>query len=245
MIVRLAGLVLAMLGIVAASSAAAHPMPNSVVYLDFGSSQTGLEMILPSNELTFGFGEDLAHPSGDARAQDARLRAYLTTHFGARARDARPWSIEIATIARVAGAGHVDVVVRGRLVPPDGASTRDFILHDDAINHEVMSHVILVFARSDYPAGKLSEDAVLIGALQNPVTDMRIERHSGNSGTFAPAFLLGMWHIAGGWDHLLFLMALLLPAPLVARRGRWSERRSVHRAVRHLALIVSAFTLGH
>ena len=36
-------------------------------------------------------------------------------------------------------------------------------------------------------------------------------------------FQLGMRHIAEGTDHLLFLLALLLPAPLLAVRGRWAS----------------------
>lgn len=42
-------------------------------------------------------------------------------------------------------------------------------------------------------------------------------------------FLLGIEHILGGWDHLLFLLALLLPG-----RGFWQ-----------IAKIITAFTLGH
>ena len=36
-------------------------------------------------------------------------------------------------------------------------------------------------------------------------------------------FRLGMRHIAEGTDHLLFLIALLLPAPLLASRSHWAE----------------------
>jgi hypothetical protein len=35
-------------------------------------------------------------------------------------------------------------------------------------------------------------------------------------------FRLGMRHIAEGTDHLLFLIALLLPAPLLSIRHRWA-----------------------
>jgi hypothetical protein len=41
------------------------------------------------------------------------------------------------------------------------------------------------------------------------------------------------------------VLALLLPAPVLALNGRWGARRSLAATLRQLALLVSAFTLGH
>ena len=62
---------------------------------------------------------------------------------------------------------------------------------------------------------------------------------------FAGAFRLGVRHIAGGTDHLLFLLTLLLPAPLLAFAGRWNGRATVRRSLTQILRIVTAFTLGH
>lgn len=62
---------------------------------------------------------------------------------------------------------------------------------------------------------------------------------------FASMFRLGMHHIAEGADHLLFLLALLLPAPLLARRGRWSGCAGVRDSLLRIVGVVTAFTLGH
>ncbi len=62
---------------------------------------------------------------------------------------------------------------------------------------------------------------------------------------FGAAFRLGARHIAEGTDHLLFLLTLLLPAPLLAWAGRWSGRASIRRSLTHMLGIVTAFTLGH
>lgn len=59
------------------------------------------------------------------------------------------------------------------------------------------------------------------------------------------AFWLGVHHILEGYDHLLFLIALMLPAPLIARNGKWSQVRTTAGAIAHIAIIVTAFTLGH
>ena len=58
-------------------------------------------------------------------------------------------------------------------------------------------------------------------------------------------FHLGMRHIAEGTDHLLFLLVLLLPAPLCAVEGRWTAVQSVRNSMLHIVGIVSAFTIGH
>jgi len=62
---------------------------------------------------------------------------------------------------------------------------------------------------------------------------------------FAGAFHLGLRHIAEGTDHLLFLIALLLPAPLLACGSRWGPCATVRRSLLQILRIVTAFTLGH
>jgi hypothetical protein len=58
-------------------------------------------------------------------------------------------------------------------------------------------------------------------------------------------FQLGMRHIAEGADHLLFLFALLLPAPLVASGSRWGQPVDLRRSCWNVLCIVTAFTAGH
>jgi hypothetical protein len=58
-------------------------------------------------------------------------------------------------------------------------------------------------------------------------------------------FRLGMRHIAEGTDHLLFLLVLLLPAPLLAAGSRWAAPVSVRQSLLHIIGIVTAFTVGH
>lgn len=62
---------------------------------------------------------------------------------------------------------------------------------------------------------------------------------------FTGAFRLGVHHIAQGTDHLMFLLALLLPAPLLACGYRWGQSATVAGSLSHILGIVTAFTLGH
>jgi HupE / UreJ protein len=62
---------------------------------------------------------------------------------------------------------------------------------------------------------------------------------------FLSMFKLGMHHIAEGTDHLLFLLALLLPAALLPGAKRWTSAAPVRASLAQIVKIVTAFTLGH
>jgi HupE / UreJ protein len=62
---------------------------------------------------------------------------------------------------------------------------------------------------------------------------------------FGNIFRLGMRHIAEGTDHLLFLLALLLPAPLLALSSRWAGFAGARHSLLQILRVVTAFTVGH
>ena len=55
----------------------------------------------------------------------------------------------------------------------------------------------------------------------------------------------GAWHIWIGFDHILFLVSLLLPAVLVRRNGKWQAASDFNAAFWDVAKIVTAFTVAH
>jgi hypothetical protein len=55
----------------------------------------------------------------------------------------------------------------------------------------------------------------------------------------------GIWHIWVGYDHILFLLSLLLPAVLVYRDGQWRPVGTVAEAFWDVLKIVTAFTIAH
>ena len=55
----------------------------------------------------------------------------------------------------------------------------------------------------------------------------------------------GIWHIWLGFDHVLFLLALLLPAVLVRVDDRWQAAGSFSSVCWSVVSIVTAFTLAH
>lgn len=61
---------------------------------------------------------------------------------------------------------------------------------------------------------------------------------------FADYFVEGVWHIWIGFDHILFLLSLLLPAVL-AWQARWVPVASFREAFADVLKIVTAFTVAH
>lgn len=55
----------------------------------------------------------------------------------------------------------------------------------------------------------------------------------------------GIWHIWIGFDHILFLIALLLPAAVIRTRKCWQVTENMKTAVYGVIKIVTAFTIAH
>ncbi|SMB99957.1 hypothetical protein SAMN00120144_3210 [Hymenobacter roseosalivarius DSM 11622] len=118
--------------------------------------------------------------------------------------------------------------------------------------HQVVTHKILVSVRQDWARGQVAGappaqvGVIELDIVNNRVLPLLVNLAAGSVWTgFWAMIALGIQHIAQGTDHLLFLLVLLLPAPLLAARGRWGAFGGVRYSLKRLLLIVTAFTLGH
>lgn len=55
----------------------------------------------------------------------------------------------------------------------------------------------------------------------------------------------GVWHIWIGFDHILFLVTLLLPAVLIHRHSTWQHVQRWQPVLRDMLAIVTTFTIAH
>ena len=132
------------------------------------------------------------------------------------------------------------------MTPPAGAPVDRLIFHYDVIFHHLITHTAVVTLASDWHNGVLGEEPVLLGTMRDTNALIAIDRSGGSwFQGFAAMFRLGARHIALGTDHLLFLLALILPAPLIAAGGRWCGYVGGKTALRRIVKVVTAFTLGH
>jgi HupE / UreJ protein len=62
---------------------------------------------------------------------------------------------------------------------------------------------------------------------------------------FGAYFVEGVWHIWIGFDHILFLVSLLLPAVLVWQARAWQPAARFRQAFVDVLKVVTAFTVAH
>jgi hypothetical protein len=221
-------------------------MPNSAVVLRIHRTKINVELTLPISELAMGWDKPLPLDAGQTvRQYGEALTDYVRAHIRASAPDGRPWSVTVHGLIPV-DEQSPEVMVALTMTPPPGAPVDRLTLHYDVIFHRLITHTAVVTLVSDWGNGVLGEEPVLLGTMRDTNDVLAIDRSGGSwFQGFAAMFRLGTRHIAEGTDHLLFLLALILPAPLVAAGGRWSGYAGAKTAFRRIIKVVTAFTLGH
>ena len=259
---RLSGwlLILIMIGLAAGrlESAFAHPMPNSVVLLNVHANRIDAELQIPLVELQSAWGHAVNDSSAGLVARlGPQLRAYLKTHIRPQSPSGHFWNVSIGELTVHESQNPINGVYREltaqvQMVPPSGEAVRQFTFYYDVVLHQVMTHKILVSVRQDWERGQLAEaEPVQVGMISldivnNRILPLPVSIASGTNWTgFMAMVKLGTQHIAEGTDHLLFLLVLLLPAPLLVAGHRWSQFGGIRYSLKRLLLIVTSFTVGH
>ena len=229
-----------------AALAGAHPMPESLVWIDTTTDGMRLTAQLPLNRLEFSFGKTLTdHPDTVLQRHGDALAAYLLVHVGARS-DGKGWQVLRPTLQVIGKRGSEELQASFFLRAPPGADPRTPELLYDAITHEVRTHRVQVFLRNDWDNGFTGEAPLLLGELNHEHNTLIVPLGPQQEGaSFLSVFTAGVQHIAEGTDHLLFLLLLLLVAPLAAGAGRWSAQRPLRDTLRHTTFVITAFTIGH
>jgi hypothetical protein len=235
----------ALLLALAAGAAAAHKPSDS--YLTLEVKPAGIEgrWDIALRDLDFALVLDADGNGeitwGEVRARHAEIAAYATTRLKVQADD-KPCAIEV-------GAQQVDshtdgaysvlplaLRCEGEVASSAQALSIDYTLFADLDpQHRGLLNLV---ARS------ASRSAVLGGAQAEQRFELgRIDRWR----QFLDYVREGVWHIWIGLDHILFLLALLLPSVLVwqAMHGRWQAVPRFKPAFVDVVKVVTAFTLAH
>jgi hydrogenase/urease accessory protein HupE len=217
---RLIRLLLAAAFALCARVADAHPAPFS--YLDFHFDSSGVTGSLvvhdldAAHDLNITAADTLLDPAVAARARDA-LVALLSPRL-ALLFDGRPVTIEWGAIEVVPDRQSVRLAFSVAGAPPARMNMQAYLFPYDPI-HQTFVNI--------YENGALKHQAILDAGHQS------LEYYAGTTqgrlAVIRTFVLSGIQHIMIGPDHILFLIGLLLLGGSFAR----------------LALIVTAFTIGH
>lgn len=222
------------------TQASAHPLSTTAVLLDIESDHVDAHVQLPLDQLSDALDEKLTATKALQPATLARLRSYVSDHLSATDADKRSWMTDVSggTVEQIDG---VDHLVLDATLTPSAGTVGDFDLHYDAIIESLQSHRVFVSARD----GDTGSYATLVMLSWQRTSVPVASVHQSQATGFTSAVGLGIDHIRGGSDHLLFLIMLLLPAPLLARGRRWVRRDDLGRASWRVVHVVSAFAVGH
>lgn len=228
------------------SLARAHPMPESLVWIDTTPAGLQITAQLPLSRLGFVFGQDAFGQQTVLARDGAALSSYLLQHIGVRS-GAASWQVLAPRLA-ITGSGpaaELEAVFDVRAPPGEAGRARRPELVYDIINHEVRTHRALVFLRNDWQGGFAGQAPLLLGELRYGHNTVPIVLAQSIGSSVVRLFVEGVNHIAEGTDHLVFLLMLVLAAPLLAEGRRWAGLRPRGDALRHIAWVITAFTAGH
>ena len=260
----LLGLALLVLALfVLARPASAHVVPTSSIQLAVSDTKVVASVDIPLADLESASGIDLGNDTqAEVDAHAEQIETYLLAHFTPTTDDGAAWTVTGGGGLSVMPAG--DAATTGRyqqlsttftLSPPTGEDSapdvRSFNLGYDAVVDKIATHTVIVTissdAASDDFSGAYEVGTVRRSTVTNAVQGLHVQLGSGTgTGTaLRDMATLGMQHIREGTDHQLFLLTLLLPAPLLVRRRHWATAAGGRRALRRIATVTLSFTLGH
>jgi hypothetical protein len=235
----------------------AHPMPNTEILVSVDGRGATFEIAVPAPELRLALPREWSRDA-DLLAEPRRsmLLRYFSDHFALRSDDGRVAAHRIESITRWRASdpdvGEYEEILLRIVVPAgDGFDPRAFALHYDAVIHQVPNHFALV--RVDRRAGAVGDGgpqvdlhAIRYDFARDITPGLRVAiAPAGKADVIRDLVALGFRHVISGVDHLLFLITLLVVAPLRQLGGRWSLFQGWRYTTRRFFAISIAFTAGH
>jgi hypothetical protein len=218
------------------SSASAHSLDSSTIAMRLSQTSADATVSVALETLDEALGTDYA-TTADVDQYADEVIAYLDEHLTVTGTDGTTWTETYTNPVRESVEGIASFSVDVAL-DTAGTDPSSFTIAYDAIVVADPAHTAVVVLTD--ATGEISTAGVLT-ATDGTLT---IGDTAGTGITDMIGY--GFRHVLQGADHLLFLITLLLVAPLVVTAGRWQRReRGGVPAFRKVVQVVTAFTVGH
>ena len=235
----------------------AHPMPNSVLAFSVNDKNIVCNLQLPLKELQFAVGFDVTNNTENLFKNHYKtIETYIQNHFYIQGESEKKWQMTVAemqleTTSESDMEMHQKIICKIIFKPDPKDNSRQFAIFYDGIMHQLVTHKAIVSIKQDWQNGIVGHQNSEIGLIAvdlstNTVKPFVVNLRSGSNWTgFQAMFWLGIDHIAEGIDHLMFLLLLLLPAPLLVVSHKWSIAQGWKNSFIKIIKIVTGFTIGH
>jgi hypothetical protein len=235
-----------LVSVLSARPAAAHAPRQGYMFLRLHSDSTivRLELHVPDLERALALGWDpVARPSREqVLAKLDIIRAYAESHFALGTASAPVAAAYRSFDFRAAENGEFLLLEYfvGAALPPQVPITLTPFFEIDAL------HRNLVVVEHDWKSGTFDNESNVSLILSPRESTQTLDLTSSSLWRgFLALVRLGVWHIWIGLDHILFLVALILPSVLRREDGRWKPAPSFGGAFLKILAIVTCFTVAH
>ncbi|MDH3959202.1 MAG: HupE/UreJ family protein, partial [Actinomycetota bacterium] len=240
---------LLVLGQVAA--AFGHSGNESYVYLDVYDTSVEGRVEYPVNDLNEVLGTQFPKNADRAlvAAEENRelLHEYSEEHLAMSGQDGAEWPIVFGDLETLGAPGGAYIIVNFEVDREFTDVPRSFTVAYDGIIHAKPERDALLIIGTDWGSGTFNNEAseLLRFTSDQTVRTVDLGATSFWSG-FTGVILLGAEHIRIGSDHILFILALLLPSVLVfSKLAGWQPAASFGSGLWRVLKIVTMFTVAH
>ena len=243
---RLRTTVLGLLLLFTAQAAQAHKPSDSYLTITSGESQLQAQWDISLKDLETLVGLDTNHNGeitwGELKAQRDAVAAHALAHLAIKANGKTcPGALQKLRVDHHSDGAYAVLDITFAC-PGD---TTQFELDYSLLFERDPTHRGLVQFRNAKAGNAESSAFFVIKPGQPPIIIGEADDTRSAWQTLQVFVVEGVWHIWQGFDHLLFLLTLLLPAVLVRVNRGWQPVASFRPAFFDIFKIVTAFTVAH
>ncbi len=224
-----------------AGTALAHKSSDSYLTVQAQGDQVSVQWDIALRDIQFAIGLDANGDDqitwGELQQKQRELQAWASSRLSLQRGGACTFKPQALQVDEHTDGGYAVLAWSGRCPQQHGPLSIQYsLLFDLDTQHRGLL--------------KLDLDGVTHSAVLGPQSGVMQFAEATTAGAqFVQYLWQGVWHIWIGFDHILFLLALLLPAVLLRRR--WGRGSGVHGVSRFkdaslsVLAVVTAFTLAH
>ena len=224
-----------------AGTALAHKSSDSYLTVQAQGDQVSVQWDIALRDIQFAIGLDANGDDqitwGELQQKQRELQAWASSRLSLQRGGACTFTPQALQVGEHTDGGYAVLAWSGRCPQQHGPLSIQYsLLFDLDTQHRGLL--------------KLDLDGVTHSAVLGPQSGVMQFAEATTAGAqFVQYLWQGVWHIWIGFDHILFLLALLLPAVLLRRR--WGRGSGVHGVSRFreaslgVLAVVTAFTLAH
>ncbi len=243
---------LCLIGALAASVAQAHKASDSFLTLHVDSAKITGQWDIALRDLDIVLDLDRNGDAvidwGEVRLRHAEIASYALSHLALREAGPAGAACTLAVSDHLID-NHTDgayAVMKLTGSCPSAASTLS-VKYSLLFDLDAQHRGLLKLSSSDTGSSGNGTKPFVVSAVfpAENRTQSFVLVAPGTLSQFATFVADGVKHIAIGFDHILFLVALLLPAVLVRNKGNWTPVADLPTALWSVFRIVTAFTVAH